>query len=63
MGIRLQSKNGIQCARADGGKGGSHPSNILDNRYVLGTVNLNGDTSVILTREGSDMEGCLCLYR
>lgn len=60
MGIRLQSKNGIQWARADGGEGGSHPSNILDNGYALGTVNLNGDTPVILTQEGPDMGGYVC---
>lgn len=60
MGIRLQSKNRIQWARADGGEGGSHPSNILDNGYALGTVNLNGDTPVILTQEGPDMGGYVC---
>ncbi|KAF8837172.1 hypothetical protein BDN67DRAFT_973345 [Paxillus ammoniavirescens] len=60
MGIRLESKNVIQWARADGGEGGSHPSNILDNGYALGTVNLNGDTPVILTQEGPDMGGYLC---
>ncbi|KAF8550790.1 AHS2-domain-containing protein [Imleria badia] len=60
MGIRLQSENGIQWARVDGGEGGSHPSNILDNGCALGTVNLNGDTSVILTQEGPDMGGYVC---
>ncbi|KIJ57609.1 hypothetical protein HYDPIDRAFT_104060 [Hydnomerulius pinastri MD-312] len=60
MGIRLQSKKSIQWARADGGEGGSHPSNILDNGYALGTVNINGDTPVILTQEGPDMGGYLC---
>ncbi|KAF9220649.1 hypothetical protein BS17DRAFT_714001 [Gyrodon lividus] len=60
MGIRLQSKNVLQWARADGGEGGSHPSNILDNGYAFGTVNLNGDTPVILTQEGPDMGGYLC---
>ncbi|KAG9312717.1 putative urea carboxylase [Chiua virens] len=60
MGIRLQSKIGIQWARPDGGEGGSHPSNILDNGYALGTVNLNGDTPVILTQDGPDMGGYIC---
>ncbi|KAH0835743.1 allophanate hydrolase subunit 2-domain-containing protein [Lanmaoa asiatica] len=60
MGIRLQNHNRIQWARADGGEGGSHPSNILDNGYALGTVNLNGDTPVILTQEGPDMGGYVC---
>ncbi|KAH7886782.1 allophanate hydrolase subunit 2-domain-containing protein [Phlebopus sp. FC_14] len=60
MGIRLQSKNGIKWARENGGEGGSHPSNILDNGYALGTVNINGDTPVILTQEGPDMGGYVC---
>lgn len=60
MGIRLQSNNRIEWARSDGGEGGSHPSNILDNGYALGTVNLNGDTPVILTQEGPDMGGYVC---
>lgn len=60
MGIRLQSNSRIQWAKSDGGEGGSHPSNILDNGYALGTVNLNGDTPVILTQEGPDMGGYVC---
>ncbi|KAG6373685.1 allophanate hydrolase subunit 2-domain-containing protein [Boletus reticuloceps] len=64
MGIRLQSKNRIQWARTDGGEGGSHPSNILDNGYALGTVNLNGDTPgdsyPRRTRHGGLY---MCLYR
>jgi len=63
MGIRLQSPDGskIEWAREDGGEGGSHPSNILDNAYAPGTLNINGDTPVILTNEGPDMGGYLCL--
>ncbi|KAH7919924.1 hypothetical protein BV22DRAFT_1022136 [Leucogyrophana mollusca] len=61
MGIRLESKDKIQWARVNGGEGGSHPSNILDNGYALGTVNVNGDTPVILTQEGPDMGGYVCL--
>ncbi|EIW77496.1 AHS2-domain-containing protein [Coniophora puteana RWD-64-598 SS2] len=52
---------GIGWARPDGGEGGAHPSNILDNGYALGTVNVNGDTPVILTQEGPDMGGYVCL--
>ena len=33
---------------------------ILDNGYALGSVNLNGDTPVILTQEGPDMGGYVC---
>lgn len=61
MGIRLESARKIQWARKNGGEGGSHPSNILDNGYATGTVNINGDTPVILTNEGPDMGGYVCL--
>ncbi|KAG6830082.1 hypothetical protein H0H87_009295 [Tephrocybe sp. NHM501043] len=57
LGIRLESTARLQWARADGGEGGAHPSNILDNGYVTGTVNINGDTPVILTNDGPDMGG------
>ncbi|KAG1748041.1 allophanate hydrolase subunit 2-domain-containing protein [Suillus lakei] len=61
MGIRLESSQNIYWARSTGGEGGSHPSNILDNGYALGTINVNGDTPVILTNEGPDMGGYVCL--
>ncbi|KAG2155228.1 allophanate hydrolase subunit 2-domain-containing protein [Suillus bovinus] len=61
MGIRLESDQSIDWARNTGGEGGSHPSNILDNGYALGTINVNGDTPVILTNEGPDMGGYVCL--
>ncbi|KAF9466663.1 allophanate hydrolase subunit 2-domain-containing protein [Collybia nuda] len=61
MGIRLESPEKIQWARRSGGEGGSHPSNILDNGYAPGTININGDTPVILTRDGPDMGGYVCV--
>ncbi|KAJ7208843.1 allophanate hydrolase subunit 2-domain-containing protein [Mycena pura] len=63
LGIRLESPAGAKLAwaRAGGGAGGAHPSNILDNGYALGAVNMNGDTPVILTNEGPDMGGYACL--
>ena len=68
MGIRLspahaQSSNerAILWARENGGDGGSHPSNILDNAYARGSINVNGDTPVILGCEGPDMGGYVCL--
>ncbi|KAF8901326.1 urea carboxylase [Gymnopilus junonius] len=64
LGIRLEAATSfdkIQWARDSGGEGGSHPSNILDNGYAPGTINLNGDTPVILTNEGPDMGGYLCI--
>ncbi|KAL5497703.1 hypothetical protein ACEPAH_2634 [Sanghuangporus vaninii] len=68
MGIRLEAVHAegddtpaLQWARQNGGEGGSHPSNILDNGYARGSVNLNGDTPVILTNEGPSMGGYLCI--
>lgn len=64
LGIRLEAPTAsdkIHWARDGGGEGGSHPSNILDNGYAPGTINLNGDTPVILTNEGPDMGGYLCI--
>ncbi|THG95497.1 hypothetical protein EW026_g6172 [Hermanssonia centrifuga] len=60
MGIRLEGPK-LGWARKNGGEGGSHPSNIHDSGYAFGTVNINGDTPVILTNEGPDMGGYLCL--
>ncbi|THU91287.1 hypothetical protein K435DRAFT_674379 [Dendrothele bispora CBS 962.96] len=60
MGIRLEGLDEIKWARKNGGEGGSHPSNILDNGYTLGSLNINGDTPVILTNEGPDMGGYVC---
>lgn len=60
MGIRLESSEKIQWARGSGGEGGSHPSNILDNGYAPGTININGDTPVILAQDGPDMGGYIC---
>ncbi|KAI0368220.1 urea carboxylase [Pilatotrama ljubarskyi] len=60
MGVRLEGPP-IGWARETGGEGGSHPSNILDNGYAFGTVNVNGDTPVILTNEGPDMGGYACV--
>ncbi|KAI0721773.1 urea carboxylase [Fomitopsis betulina] len=59
MGIRLEGKP-LQWSREAGGEGGSHPSNILDNGYPFGTINVNGDTPVILTNDGPDMGGYIC---
>ena len=60
MGIRLEGPP-LAWARRNGEEGGSHPSNIHDNGYALGTINLNGDTPVILANEGPDMGGYLCM--
>ncbi|KAJ7601111.1 allophanate hydrolase subunit 2-domain-containing protein [Mycena floridula] len=61
LGIRLESSEKTLWSRINGGEGGSHPSNILDNGYALGSVNINGDTPVILSNEAPDCGGYVCL--
>ena len=55
-GIRLESFR-FQWARSGGGIAGGHPSNILDNPYPVGAVNLNGDLPVILGPDGPTAGG------
>src|SRR5207245_2417400 len=50
-GIRLESHK-FEWARGGGGIAGGHPSNILDNSYPVGAVNVNGDLPVILAADG-----------
>jgi urea carboxylase len=44
-------------AREGGGIAGGHPSNILDNSYPVGAVNINGDLPVILAVDGPTAGG------
>ena len=49
--MRLQGPR-PQFARADGGEGGSHPSNVHDHVYAIGTINFTGaaaECSLLLT--------------
>ena len=55
-GIRLES-HAFQWARSSGGVAGGHPSNILDNSYPVGAVNVNGDLPVILGPDGPTAGG------
>ncbi|MFT4218986.1 MAG: 5-oxoprolinase/urea amidolyase family protein [Microbacterium sp.] len=55
-GVRLEARR-LKWARASGGIAGGHPSNILDNGYPLGGINLNGDTPVILAPDGPTAGG------
>lgn len=55
-GIRLEPQR-LRWARASGGIAGGHPSNILDNGYPVGGINLNGDTPVILGPDGPTSGG------
>ena len=58
-GIRLESHL-FQWARTSGGIAGGHPSNILDNSYPVGAVNINGDLPVILGPDGPTAGGFIC---
>jgi 5-oxoprolinase (ATP-hydrolysing) subunit C len=55
-GIRLASHR-FRWARKGGGISGGHPSNILDNSYPLGAININGDLPVILANDGPTAGG------
>jgi len=58
-GIRL---NGPipEWAREDGGEAGLHPSNIHDNAYAIGTLDLTGDQSILLGPDGPSLGGFVC---
>jgi urea carboxylase len=55
-GIRLESHK-FEWARRTGGIAGGHPSNILDNSYPVGAINVNGDLPVILGPDGPTAGG------
>lgn len=58
-GIRL---NGPvpKWVREDGGEAGLHPSNIHDNAYAVGTLDLTGDQSILLGPDGPSLGGFVC---
>ena len=55
-GVRLESHR-FEYARETGGVAGGHPSNILDNPYPVGAVNINGDLPVLLGPDGPTAGG------
>jgi urea carboxylase len=55
-GVRLESHK-FEWARRSGGIAGGHPSNILDNSYPVGAININGDLPVILGPDGPTAGG------
>ncbi len=55
-GVRLESHR-FKWARKSGGVAGGHPSNILDNPYPVGAVNINGDLPVLLGPDGPTAGG------
>lgn len=59
LGIRLTGPS-PQWARPNGGEGGSHPSNIHDCEYAIGTINFTGNMPVILGHDGPSLGGFVC---
>lgn len=59
MGYRLEPHS-WQWARTTGGVAGGHPSNILDNGYAVGAVNISGDQPIILCVDGPTLGGFVC---
>ncbi len=58
-GIRL---NGPvpEWTREDGGEAGLHPSNIHDNPYAVGALDLTGDQPILLGVDGPSLGGFVC---
>jgi hypothetical protein len=59
LGVRLNGPRPT-WTRSDGGEGGSHPSNVHDHTYAIGTVNFTGDMPVILMVDGPSLGGFVC---
>jgi len=60
LGYRLSQRKWM-WSRADGGVAGKHPSNIIDNGYTVGSVNISGDQPIILMQDGPSAGGFICL--
>ena len=58
-GIRLIGSR-PQFARADGGQGGAHPSNVIEYGYPIGGLNWTGDEPVIFPVDCQDFGGFIC---
>ncbi|KAL7907376.1 allophanate hydrolase subunit 2 domain-containing protein [Trichoderma velutinum] len=58
-GIRLEGPR-LKWARASGGGGGSHPSNVLDYGYPNGGVNFTGEFPIIFGPDRPDLGGFVC---
>ena len=60
---RLEESPGdMFWARKDGGKGGSHPSNIVDHGYNMrGAINCTGNTPSLLVADGPTLGGFVCV--
>ncbi|UQZ33630.1 urea carboxylase [Paenibacillus sp. PK3_47] len=58
-GVRLVGPAPL-WAREDGGDAGLHPSNIHDNAYAVGALDLTGDMPIILGPDGPSLGGFVC---
>ncbi|UKZ76817.1 hypothetical protein TrVFT333_004531 [Trichoderma virens FT-333] len=58
-GIRLEGPR-LKWARASGGGGGSHPSNVLDYGYPNCGVNFTGEFPIIFGPDRPDLGGFVC---
>ncbi|ORY55683.1 putative urea amidolyase [Pseudomassariella vexata] len=58
-GIRLIGPK-PKWARADGGDGGAHPSNVIEYGYPMGGLNWTGDEPVIFPVDCPDFGGFVC---
>lgn len=59
---RLEEVPDYFWAREDGGKGGSHPSNIVDHGYNMrGAINVTGNTPSLLIADGPTLGGFVCV--
>lgn len=59
LGMRLEGPR-PEFARTDGGEGGSHPSNVHDHVYAIGTINYTGDMPIVLCADGPSLGGFVC---
>ncbi|MFR9752649.1 urea carboxylase [Nocardia sp. 004] len=58
-GIRLEGPKPA-WSRTDGGAAGLHPSNLHDNPYSVGALNISGDTPILLGPDGPSLGGFAC---
>ncbi|WP_245721727.1 urea carboxylase [Nocardia crassostreae] len=58
-GIRLEGPK-PEWSRTDGGEAGLHPSNLHDNPYSVGALNVSGDTPILLGPDGPSLGGFAC---
>lgn len=63
-GFRLEGPEWTFTAKAldKAPEHGAEPSNIIDQGYPLGAVNLSGQTPIILVHDGPSMGGFICPY-